>query len=85
MKDAFNEASIGSFPVYKIQQESQLAVNKNAVAINFLALDLPPDHHDQLHVTVNISADMTKIILLKLLDDPELASLAITKLGPNTL
>jgi hypothetical protein len=87
MPSAFEQASIGTFISYKITGEKNVDVSDDHIGINFDAYDLPFDHHEQLHVTVTLSPELTHQMLDRLLDKPEFAEQAIKKLidlGPET-
>lgn len=78
--DALKAASIGSWQGYEVTEEKSVDVSDDHISVNFCAYDLPFDHHDQLHVTVTLTPELTSNMLGRLLEVPAFAELAIKKL-----
>jgi hypothetical protein len=79
--DAQKASSIGSWLGYEVTGEKNIDVGGDHIGVNFCAYDLPFDHHEQLHITVTITRELTRNMLDRLLDVPELAELAREKLN----
>lgn len=81
MTNAFERASIGSFIQYEVHGEKNVDISKDHIGVNFCAYDLPHDHHEQLHVTVTLSTELTRSMLERLLEIPVFADQARKKLA----